>query len=116
MWFTKIAPFVALLSLTVAAIACVLAARSTSQSLRLAARMRSTLSMQGELIEIRDYLAKVDAWMKRINAREQTQAARAARHPATASAEPTVSSSPVSAKDELRRRIGLVPGHVAPHK
>lgn len=68
-------------------------------------------SLQGELIEIRDYMGKLDAWSKRINSRLAVQNSRDATAPR--------SSAPVageSLKDELRRKAGLLPGKPAPHR
>jgi len=73
-------------------------------------RLRSMNSMLGELHEIRDYLAKIDAWSKRLNSRLTMQERR--------SEPPEMSQGidPVTAKDELRRRSGLVAGRPAPHR
>jgi hypothetical protein len=72
-------------------------------------RLRSMNSMQGELLEIRDYLTKLDAWSKRINSRLVMQDRR-------------VSPTPMSPmtngdlKQQLRERVGLVAGKPAPHR
>jgi len=75
-------------------------------------RLRSMSSMQGELHEIRDYMAKLDAWSKRINSRLTMQERRESREPP----EMSQATDPVTAKEELRRRSGLVAGRPAPHR
>ncbi|HEY3496422.1 MAG TPA: hypothetical protein VGK73_17100 [Polyangiaceae bacterium] len=92
----------------VASVVSVIAAWSASRS---AKKLRSTISMQGELHEMRDYLAKLDAWAKRINSRETMKARRAAERE-----ESSTPVSSVSDKDELRRRAGLRAGEPARHR
>ena len=75
-------------------------------------KLRSMNSMQGELHEIRDYMAKLDAWSKRINSRLTMQERRESREPP----EMSQTTDPVTAKEELRRRSGLVAGRPAPHR
>lgn len=82
--------------------------------------VRSTISMQGELHEIRDYMAKLDAWSKRINARlvmeERREGARTAdSSPSTSKDARTDLLRTSRDKGELRRLAGLVPGRPAPH-
>jgi hypothetical protein len=74
-------------------------------------KLHSMNSMLGELHEIRDYLAKIDAWSKRINSRLTMQDRRESREP-----EMSQATDPVTAKEELRRRSGLVAGRPAPHR
>ena len=76
-------------------------------------KVRSTISMQGELAEIRDYMAKMDRWAKRINAREVMQEHR---DPDSGQRKPSSARvSSIGDKDELRRRAGLVAGQPARH-
>lgn len=106
--FMTLAAYVALFSAGFALIGCALSALFSFRSSQLVKRMRSTASMLGELTEIRDYMAKMDRWAKRINAREVMQERRSADGPGS-------SRRPASTndKDELRRRVGLV-GKTAP--
>lgn len=104
------APYAALALTAITLIACAVAVFSSFRALSAAKKVRSMTSLQGELVEIRDYLAKLDAWAKRINSRETMRDRRAA--------ERSESSTPVSgasSKDELRRRAGLVAGQPARH-
>ena len=75
-------------------------------------KLRSMSSTLAELHEIRDYLAKLDAWSKRLNSRLAMQERRESREPP----EMSPATDPVAAKDELRRRSGLVAGKPAPHR
>ena len=92
--------------------ACVLSVIAAWSASRSARSLRSMTSMQGELTEIHDYMVKLDAWARRINQRDLM---RERRDAASSSAE---SSPPVSgnAKDDLRRRAGLVAGQPARHR
>lgn len=110
MWAT--AATVALVSLAGSLIACALAAFFSYRSSVAAKKVRSMTSLQGELVEIRDYLAKVDAWSKRLNARETMRERRAAERDESS----TLASSGPNTKDELRRRAGLVAGQPARHR
>lgn len=92
-------------------VACAVSAIGAWSASRSAKKLRSTISMQGELHEIRDYMAKVDAWAKRINSRDTMTARRAAER-----GESSTPVSSVSDKDELRRRAGLRAGHPARHR
>lgn len=79
-------------------------------------RLRSMISLRAELIEIRDYVSKIDAWAKRINAREVMQERR--EDAKTNGATPTRSSrarSGPETKDDLRRRAGIVAGRPVQH-
>lgn len=96
----------ALVAMTAAAISVFACWRSSKS----ASKLRGMSSLHAELLEIRDYCAKVDAWAKRINARE-VMAAR--RSPPAASDELDLGGT--MSKAELRRRVGLVPGRPAPH-
>jgi len=119
---TVIAAFVAVISAVIATIACVLAARFFSLSSKLVSQLRSTVSLQGELIEIRDYMGKLDAWAKRINAREvmgQRRAqARAESEDSPNGSAPSrgATGRGESRKDQLRRRAGLIAGKVPAHQ
>jgi hypothetical protein len=75
----------------------------------MATKQRSMSYMQGELHEIRDYLQKIDAWSKRINARLVMQNRRS-------EAESPPPMSPETDKEALRRRAGIVPGRPTPHR
>lgn len=66
------------------------------------------LSMQGELAEMHDTLTKLAVTVKRIAGRQAVWDHRAGK------GEPDLQQ--VTDKNELRRRVGLVPGHPAPHK
>jgi hypothetical protein len=102
------------LALTVTSlIACAVAVFSSFRALSAAKKLRSTTWLHGELVEIRDYLSKLDAWAKRINQREVMRDRRASAN------EPEESSTPATGpqnKDELRRRAGLVAGQPARHR
>lgn len=108
--------------LTVIAVAafagCVIAWRRCSEA---AKQTRSTASLAGELIEIRDYMSKVDAWMKRVSQRELMRDRRGTdgrlgvASPGSRQSreeEPRAESH----KDALRRRAGLTAGRPADHK
>jgi outer membrane murein-binding lipoprotein Lpp len=88
-------------------------------TLRAVAKISSTSSMLGELHEIRDYLSKIDAWSKRINARlvmeerRDTGTAPADIQRARSAALPL---EPAALKAELRRRAGIVAGQPAAHR
>lgn len=92
-------------------IACVLAAFFSYRASREARKLRSMTSLQGELVEIRDYLSKLDAWAKRIAQRDTMRDRRAAARDDSSSP-----ASGESVKDELRRRAGLVAGQPARHR
>ncbi|HZM32942.1 MAG TPA: hypothetical protein VFC18_00490 [Burkholderiales bacterium] len=113
-----VAQFVTILAATVAMIASALSVIAALRASRSASKLRSMTSLQGELLEIRDYVAKLDAWAKRINAREVMQernaAAKSSDGKQTASSTRAFSNGPVS-KDELRRVAGIIPGRPAPH-
>lgn len=107
-----VAAYVGLASAVICVAACALAVWYSWRASIAATKLRSMHSMQGELIEIRDYLAKLDAWAKRINARDSTRERRAnARDESLTPA----SIHPITEKDELRRRAGLVAGKPARH-
>jgi hypothetical protein len=109
---------VAIAAAGAAMIACVISVFACSRTLRAAAKLHSMTSMRGELIEIRDYVSKLDAWAKRINSREVMRERREEER--SNGATPTRSSRRASgaeiSKDELRRIAGIVPGRPAPHK
>jgi len=98
-----------------AGVFCALSALFMSRSLQAAHRMRSTASTLAELSEIRDYMGKIDAWAKRINAREANTESRARRADGTLLPKSSGDVSTLTDKDEIRRRIGLVAGRVAQH-
>lgn len=99
-------------------VGCVIATRRCSEAVR---QTRSTASVHAELIEIRDYMSKVDAWMKRISQRElmrdrrgtDGRLAAAGGSRALRDEEPRAAESH---KDALRRRAGLTAGRPAVHK
>ena len=74
-------------------------------------------SMRAELIEIHDYVSKLDRWAKRINAREVMQERRDAER--TNGQQPSKSSrarfGSAVTKDDLRRRAGIVAGRPVQH-
>lgn len=111
--------YAAVLAALLAVIACALSAFFWSRTSALASQVRSMRSMQGELIEIRDYVSKIDAWAKRINMREVMRERHAdgkyngLTRPQS-SARATSSAIPLT-KDELRARAGIIPGRAAPH-
>lgn len=92
---------------------CVASAVFSSRASQAATKLRSTISMQDELNEIRDYMAKMDRWAKRINAREVMTERRAAAGDAP---KRSLASVSIGDKDELRRRAGLVAGQPARHE
>lgn len=106
------APFVVLISAIVSIAASAIAVWAASRASSAATKLRSTSSTLAELAEIRDYMGKVDAWAKRINARETMRERRAAERDESS----TLVSSASSTKDELRRRAGLVAGQPARHR
>jgi hypothetical protein len=108
MWNASFAVYGAL---AIAVLLCVATVCAAYIALSAAKRVRSTISMQGELNEIRDYVAKLDQWAKKVNARLTMRERRAAERDESS---PPVSS--VSDKDELRRRAGLVAGQPARHR
>lgn len=83
-----------------------------SRSFTLAEKLRSTSFLQGELTEQRAYLSKIDAWAKRINARE-VMAER--RNPVTGQRSANLPSDPVALKAELRKRAGITAGQPVNH-
>lgn len=100
----------------VAMIASAISVFACMRTLRAAAKLHSMTSLRGELIEIRDYVGKLDAWAKRINSREVMRERRDAER--SNGETPTRSSKPVSGavtKDDLRRMAGIIPGRPAPH-
>ena len=106
---------VAVFCAVLASVFCAISAFGAWLTWKWATKTRSIISMQGELAEIRDYMAKLDRWAKRINARETM----AERRSAAPSDEPRKSLRSVSTsndKDELRRRAGLVAGQPARHE
>ncbi|HEY3498616.1 MAG TPA: hypothetical protein VGK73_28190 [Polyangiaceae bacterium] len=103
---------VAFASAIVATLSCVLAVWSAFRASAEAKKLRSTTSTLAELAEIRDYMGKVDAWAKRINARETMRERRAAEREESS----TLVSGAANSKDELRRRAGLVAGRPARHR
>lgn len=82
----------------------------------MAERLRSTSSVLGEIHELRDYVSKIDAWAKRINAREIMNERR---NPTTGQRAPNIAAGlptdPFELKRELRRRAGIVPGQAPRH-
>ena len=105
----------AVICAVIASAACAISALASWFAWKWAKTVRSTISMQGELAEIRDYLQKMDRWAKRINAREVMAERRAeASEPAQKRSLRAVSG--VTEKDELRRRAGLVAGQPARHQ
>jgi uncharacterized protein (DUF934 family) len=96
-------------------IACAAAAFFSYRASSAARKLRSMTSLQGELVEIRDYLSKVDAWMKRNHQREVMRDRRASANEQNESSK--AASGPAETnKDELRRRAGLVAGQPARHR
>ena len=105
------------LALTVVTlIASAAAVFSSYRASSAAKKVRSMISLQGELVEIRDYLSKLDAWAKRINQRDTMRDRRASAKEHDESSTPASGSSPTAIKDELRRRAGLVAGQPARHR
>lgn len=92
----------------VAIAACAISVFASWKACAAANRIRGTTSALAELHEIRDYVGKLDAWAKRINARE-IRNERADPNTGQIASVRTVS------KAELRRRVGIVPGRPAPH-
>ena len=110
------APFAVAALTAITLIACAVAVFSTSRALSAAKKLRSMNSLQGELVEIRDYLSKLDAWAKRINQRDTMRDRRASAKEHDESSTPASGSSPTAIKHELRRRAGLVAGQPARHR
>jgi len=103
------APYVASGAALLALICCAFSAFALWKASGMVTKLRSMNSTLAELHEIRDYLAKIDAWSKRINSRLTMQDRRESPQMSTA-------TDPVTAKEELRRRSGLVAGKPAPHR
>jgi len=106
------APYVASAAALLAVICCAFSAFALWKASDMVTKLRSTNSMLGELHEIRDYLQKIDAWSKRINSRLTMQDRRESRE----TSEMSPATDPVTAKDQLRRIAGIVPGRPAPHR
>jgi len=106
-------PFAVLAAAGVAMIACVLSVFAWWRSSVAASQLRSMRSLQGELNEIRDYLGKIDAWAKRINARDVMNERRESSAP-----QPRARTAPGAPpdKEELRRIAGILPGHPVQHR
>jgi hypothetical protein len=116
---SQLVPFVVIAAASVAMIACALSVFAAWRASSLASSLRSTTSLLAELHEIRDYVAKLDKWAKRINAREVMSERRG--DGTFNGVRPTGSSkraslSAVESKDELRRRAGIIAGRPAPHQ
>jgi hypothetical protein len=111
----SIALYVAITAAVVATTACVLSVLSYLRTLRQVTKLRSIASMQGELLEIRDYLLKVDNWAKRINLREVM---RERKEDGRINAQGRVTSSARASisKDDLRKQAGIIAGRPAPHR
>jgi biopolymer transport protein ExbB/TolQ len=111
--------FAVIVLATVAMIACALSVFAAWRASQWASQLRSMTSLLAELHEIRDYVAKLDKWAKRINLREVQ---RERNEDGTYSVgKPNGSSKRVSlsaaeSKDELRRRAGITAGRPAPHR
>lgn len=103
-------------STVVTLIACALAAFFSYRASSAAKKVRSMIWLQGELGEIRDYLSKVDAWMKRISQREVMRDRRASANERDESSSTVSGPEKSTSKDELRRRAGLVAGQPARHR
>lgn len=118
MWTIQTAAIAALASALIAIIACVLCVRCLSRASNWETRLRSTASLHGELVEIRDYMSKVDAWLKRINTREVMNERRKDAGGRTLPRGFGDSPGPAneSRKDALRRRAGLTAGRAPLHR
>lgn len=99
-------------SALVAVICACFAGVCWKKSRQAARELRSLTSMQGELHEIRDYVTKIDAWSKRLNARLLRREERDAKADTLSEGE----LSRMTDKRELRRRLGIVPGQPLPHR
>lgn len=97
-------------------IACAAAAFFSYRASSAAKKVRSMISLQGELVEIRDYLSKLDAWAKRISQRDTMRDRRASAREHDESSTPVSGNNGTTNKDELRRRAGLVAGQPARHR
>ena len=111
-----LAPYVVVGSTALSLIACAAAAFFSYRASSAARKLRSTTWLQGELVEIRDYLSKLDAWAKRINQREVMRERRASANEPEESSTPATGPQSAANKDELRRRAGLVAGQPARHR
>ena len=90
---------------------CAFSAFCAWRAFTAAKKLRSMTSLAAELIEIRDYMARIETWAKKIQMRETTRERR--QRESAASLTPV---STLSDKDELRRRAGLVAGQPARHR
>lgn len=72
----------------------------------------SAASLLAEMHEVRAYMSKLDAWSKRINSRLAMQE----RHDRAGTSLTDSAPSASNAKDELRRRAGLIAGQPAKHQ
>jgi hypothetical protein len=114
----SLATSAAMVLTAISAVFCVLSAFFAWRALTAASRLRSMISMQGELAEIRDYMAKIDRWAKRINARDVMQENRDPETGKRTASQrgSSISVSGIHDKDELRRRAGLVAGQSPRHR
>lgn len=92
-----------------ALLACAISVFAAWKASSLASKLRSMTSLQGELIEIRDYCSKIDAWSKRLNARLTMQERRSGGDT------PLENLDPAALKARLRRIAGIVPGRAVKH-
>ena len=106
-----VAAYVAIGCAIIATVSCVLAARYASSASKSATKLHSTASTLAELIEIRDYMAKLDRWAKLINSRDAMT-----EHRAREREEASEHGSQTNSKDELRRRAGLIAGQPPRHR
>lgn len=107
--FPQLGDVATVVSTLVAVISACCAVVCWRKSLRAARGVRSVISTLEELHEIRDYMAKLDQWSKRINSR----LAMSERH---ASGEFAPRAAAAMTKDDLRRAAGIVPGRPVPHR
>ncbi len=108
----QVAAYVGWLLVAICVASCASSAYFAWRASTAAKKLRSMISMQGELNEIRDYMGKLDAWAKRINQREVMRERRANE---SAESSTPASIHGINDKDELRRRAGLVAGKPARH-
>lgn len=102
----------------ISVVACALTAFFSWRASQLATAIRSTRSLQGELIEIRDYMAKLDAWARRINSRDAMRAHREQKQLSVNGTDGSGDSPATGAtfKEQLRRKAGLRAGMPAAHQ
>lgn len=107
----QFAAWSAFLACGVAVLACVLTVRSWLSASREVRRLRSIVSLQAEMAEISAAVTGLAGSVKRLSGRQAVWDHRDRKKAAE-----EADLSQIKDKNELRRRLGIVPGQPAPHK